>query len=139
MDTLEDALAARVVLACHAIECGRKNLFVQMQNDLCADDFKKLRTWVHANANATLGPLDEEEARRTLIAILEGEQARLLAKAADHRQRETSDAARRAITAAFETSEEGKRIDAYERAEIRSIHQTLNFLRQSCWMFEQNH
>jgi hypothetical protein len=137
MDALKDALAAQVVLACHAIECGRKNLFIQMRSEVSAEDFKKLQGWVHANV--TLGPLDEDEARRTLIAILEGEQARLLAKAADHRQRETSDAARRATIAAFETSDEGKRIDAYERVEIRSIYQKLNLLRQSCWMFEQNH
>jgi hypothetical protein len=130
MDALEDAETALVVLACHTIDRERKNLFVQLRNVLCPEDFAKLRDWMMTNERATLGRLDEEDAKRSLIAVVDRAMARLEAKAAEHRVRETDSAAQRAAVAAYEVSEEGKWLKRRERLDIQILRARLNGLRK---------
>ena len=124
MDALEDPEVALIVLACHTIDRERKNLFVQLRSELCPEDFARLRNWMQQNEHATLGRLNEEEGRRSLLAVVDQAQGAARGESGGASAAGTGDAAQRAAVASFEASEECKELELRERSEIRMLRET---------------
>ncbi len=106
-DVLESSEVVDVFLASHALDRRGRNPFMALRGELTLDEAKDLVRRLGPRAKSTPDASDVEQARQSLIAIIEHAIARVRAKAEEHDHLAAGDEARMAAEREFDTSPVG--------------------------------
>ncbi len=128
LDALEDEEAAVVFMAAHAIDRGPDNAFMRLKSEMGFARAKDFLSRVKELASKRLDLGNREQARATIVAIIEPTMKRLSERAEEHRLRASSDEAREAAGREFDSSPLAAKLEREEKKWIRAASRSVNFL-----------
>jgi hypothetical protein len=129
-DVLESSEVVEVFLASHALDRRGKNPFMALRGEVSLDDVNALLRRLGPRVKPTPDPGDAQEARQTLIAIVDRAIADLTARAFDHEHRTNNDEARSAAERAFDTSPRGLKLERAECDQKKLIKRMIRTLKR---------
>jgi hypothetical protein len=131
-DVLELSEVAEVFLASHALDRRARNPFAVLEGALSLAEARDLVRGLGPRVKPSREEGDAEQARQTLLAMVERAIAHLLAKTKEHEDRAKSDEGRMAAEREFDTSPQAVGLKRYEQACQRSLKESVSSFRK-CW------